>query len=114
MDFKKSFTLDQRLKECSRIMNKYPERIPIICERICDSKYEKLDKNKFLVQRDLTCGQFVYVIRKRLRLPPEKAIFLFSNGSIPRTSEFINNIYEQNKDKDGFLYINYSEENTFG
>jgi len=62
----------------------------------------------------LTCGQFLYVIRKRLKLPSEKALFLFVNGSIPATSAMMNNIYEQYHDKDGFLYMSYSEENVFG
>lgn len=34
---------------------------------------------------DLSVGQFTYVIRKRIRLPPEKAIFIFVNNYIPPT-----------------------------
>lgn len=76
--------------------------------------YQDIDKKKYLVPSDLTCGQFVYVIRKRLKLPAEKAIFLFVNGSIPPTAAMLNTVYEQHKDKDGFLYISYSDENVFG
>lgn len=47
---------------------------------------QDIDKKKYLVPSDLTCGQFVYVIRKRLKLPAEKAIFLFVNGVIPPTA----------------------------
>jgi len=75
---------------------------------------QDIDKKKYLVPSDLTCGQFVYVIRKRLKLPAEKAIFLFVNGSIPPTAAMLNTVYEQHKDKDGFLYISYSDENVFG
>ena len=67
-----------------------------------------------MVPSDLTCGQFVYVIRKRLKLPAEKAIFLFVSGAIPPTASMLNTVYEQHKDKDGFLYIEYSDENVFG
>lgn len=63
---------------------------------------------------DLTAGQFVYVIRKRLKLPAEQAIYLFVNGSIPPSAVLLNALYESNKDQDGFLYINYSGEKTFG
>jgi GABA(A) receptor-associated protein len=66
------------------------------------------------VPSDLTCGQFVYVIRKRLKLPAEKAIFLFVGRVIPPTAAMLNSIYEQYKDPDGFLYISYSDENVFG
>jgi GABA(A) receptor-associated protein len=54
------------------------------------------------------------VIRKRLKLPAEQAIFLFVNGVIPPTAALMNTIYEEHKDEDGFLYISYSGENTFG
>jgi len=37
------------------------------------------------VPADLSVGQFTYVIRKRIRLPPEKAIFIFVNNYIPPT-----------------------------
>lgn len=63
---------------------------------------------------DLTVGQFVYVIRKRIKLPSEKAIFIFVNDILPPTAALISTIYEEHKDEDGFLYILYSGENTFG
>jgi GABA(A) receptor-associated protein len=59
-------------------------------------------------------NQFVFVIRKRLILPAEKGIFLFINGSIPCSSEYMSEIYKRNMDLDGFLYVTYSEENVFG
>ncbi len=63
---------------------------------------------------DLTVGQFVYVIRKRIKLPSEKAIFIFVNDILPPTAALISTIYEEHKDEDGFLYVLYSGENTFG
>lgn len=63
---------------------------------------------------DLTVGQFVYVIRKRIQLPSEKAIFIFVNDILPPTAALISTIYEEHKDEDGFLYVLYSGENTFG
>jgi GABA(A) receptor-associated protein len=49
-----------------------------------------------------------------MQLPHEKALFLFINGFIPSTSQHIGDIYSFHKDQDGFLYITYSYENTFG
>lgn len=40
---------------------------------------------RYLVPADLTVGQFVYVIRKRIKLSPEKAIFIFVNNVLPPT-----------------------------
>lgn len=112
--FKQKYNLDERRSESSRVLSKYPDKIPVICERRASSKMENIDKEKYLVPNDLTVGQFIYVIRKRLHLPPEKAIFLFVNGRIPVISRSIADLYETDKDFDGFLYILYSDENVFG
>ena len=86
----------------------------VICEKAEASDVPNIDKKKYLVPADLTVGQFVYVIRKRISLPQEKAIFVFVNNSLPPTASLMSEVYEKNKDADGFLYITYSGENTFG
>jgi GABA(A) receptor-associated protein len=117
MKFKSQHTFQARFEEATRIMNKYPERIPIICEKSIDKKNSDLptiDKAKYLVPIDLTISQFLFVIRNRMKLPAEKAIFLFVGGTIPSGSALLYNIYSQYKDADRFLYITYSGENVFG
>mmetsp|Transcript_136 Transcript_136/g.665 ORF Transcript_136/g.665 Transcript_136/m.665 type:complete len:115 (-) Transcript_136:252-596(-) len=92
-----------------------PSRVPqVIVERAEKSDIPDLDKKKYLVPADLTVGQFVYVIRKRIKLSPEKAIFVFVNNVLPPTAALMSSIYEEHKEEDGFLYIAYSGENTFG
>jgi GABA(A) receptor-associated protein len=112
--FKDTYPYISRFHESSRVLNKYPDRIPVICEKSKDCKMDEIDKHKYLVPVDLTCGQFIYIIRKRLKLPAEKAIFIFINGSIPPTSTSIAEIYYKNKNEDGFLYVTYTSENVFG
>ncbi|GMP90573.1 hypothetical protein CsSME_00041634 [Camellia sinensis var. sinensis] len=68
----------------------------------------------YLVLVDLTVGQFVYVVWKRIKLGAEKAIFIFVKNILPPTAAMMSAIYEENKDEDGFLYMTYSSENTFG
>ena len=80
--FKLKHPLENRKKESSNILNKYPERIPIIVEKVEGSDICDIDKNKFLVPKDLTLGQFVYVIRKRMKLYPEQAIFVFIKSQV--------------------------------
>lgn len=116
MSFKTTHTFEERYNETKGIMTRYQDRIPIICEKAINASKDcpDIDKRKYLVPNDLSIGQFMYVIRKRLRLPPEKALFLFINGMIPSSSFLICNIYECYKDVDGYLYVNYTLENTFG
>jgi GABA(A) receptor-associated protein len=57
----------------------------------------------------------MYVIRKRLKLSSDKGIYLFVNDHVmPTTSALLSQYYEDYKDDDGFLYISYSGESTFG
>ena len=116
MLYKERRSFESRITESSNILSKYKDRIPIVCERhsSCHTLPE-IDKQKYLVPRDLTIGQFMYVLRKRLHITAEQAIFLFTeSGQLPPAGSSLNDIYNSAKDEDGFLYIRYSGENTFG
>ena len=69
----------------------------VICEKIEKSDIATIDKKKYLVPADLTVGQFVYVIRKRIKLSPEKAIFIFVDEVLPPTAQLMSAIYEEHK-----------------
>jgi GABA(A) receptor-associated protein len=115
MLFKYQFSLEERKTESLRIMFKYPTKIPVICEKHSSCKtIRKIDKKKYLVASDYTCGQFMYIIRGQLQLPAEHAMFLFVNDTIPSTSQTLGQLYEEHKNVDGFLYVKYASENTFG
>ena len=106
--FKDLYSFEKRQKDAEQIKAKYPSRIPIICEKNrFSTNSPNIDKKKYLVPYNLTLGQFIYQIRKRLNLSPEVALFFFTGG-------FISNLYAEYKDADGFLYIYYAVENTFG
>ena len=113
--FKREFSFDNRLAESTRVLKKYPERKPIICEKYGSQKdLPDIDKKKYLIHNGLTFGHFMFVIRKRIKLQPESALFLFVNNKLISSSSIIDHVYHQEKDPDGFLYISYSKENVFG
>jgi GABA(A) receptor-associated protein len=114
--FKEKFSQTARTSECEKIMQLHPDRIPIICERgrFCTTSIPNLDKIKYLVPWDLTVGQFIYVIRRRLKLNPYQTIFIFCNNKIIKNTDIIGSIYESMKDKDRYLYFYYVSENVFG
>jgi GABA(A) receptor-associated protein len=114
MGFKENNPYNKRIYESGKIMMKYPERTPCIIEKKEGSDIPSVDKNKYLVPSDLTMGQLLYVIRKRIQLSPEKAIFVLVGDKIPCSTSSVSQVYGENKDEDGFLYIVYSGENTFG
>ena len=112
--FKDVYAFETRKLEASRVIDKYPSRIPIICEKLKSNNSNIIDKNKYLVPMNFTCAQFIYVIRQRVLLPYDQGIYLVVNGTVPQGSQSMIELYNNHKDKDGFLYINYTTENVFG
>ncbi len=106
----------KRKTESMKIKEKYPDRVPIICEKDPKSKLMDIDKNKYLVPNDLTVSQFSFIIRKRLSLDKSSALFLLVNGKNSITGDSaLSEIYEKYKDPDdGFLYISYTGEIMWG
>ncbi len=112
--FKKSTGFEERFTKANGLLKKYPDRVPVICEKT-EGKYNPdIDKNKYLVPVSITLGQFLVIVRQRIAIKQEEAIFLFVNDCIVPSNELIGNIYHKHKDSDNFLYISYSKENTFG
>lgn len=115
MGFKESFSFDERKEDSKKVLEKYKDRVPVIVQRAHRCKeVPEIEKIKYIVPLDITIGQFIYVIRKRIKLDASQALFVFINGTIPNISDIISTIYEKDKEDDGFLYIYYSGENTFG
>eukprot|EP01117_Protostelium_nocturnum_P007280 TRINITY_DN2604_c0_g1_i1.p2 TRINITY_DN2604_c0_g1~~TRINITY_DN2604_c0_g1_i1.p2 ORF type:complete len:122 (-),score=38.60 TRINITY_DN2604_c0_g1_i1:145-510(-) len=112
--FKNDYDFGRRKEFAEKIRGKYPDRIPVIVEKAPKSDAPEIDKKKYLVPADITAGKFIFEIRKQIKLNPDQAIFLFVNDTIPATGQLMSQIYEKNKDEDGFLYVTYSGENTFG
>jgi len=65
----------------------------VIVEKAPKSRIGELDKKKYLVPSDLTVGQFYFLIRKRVHLRPEDALFFFVNNVIPPTSATMGSLY---------------------
>ena len=115
MDFKKKYTLEQRIEESKKVIEKYDNRVPLIVSKHKSCKLNDIDKFKFLVPSDLSLGQFLHIIRKRIKIGESDALFVFINDTIlAKTSDTFGNLYHENKDEDGFLYLSYCSENVFG
>ncbi|XP_053067045.1 gamma-aminobutyric acid receptor-associated protein-like 2 isoform X1 [Acinonyx jubatus] len=83
--FKEDHSLEHRCVESAKIRAKYPDRVPVIVEKVSGSQIVDIDKRKYLVPSDITVAQFMWIIRKRIQLPSEKAIFLFVDKTVPQS-----------------------------
>ncbi|EER18681.1 autophagy 8i, putative [Perkinsus marinus ATCC 50983] len=121
---------DRRLAEARRILQKYPDRVPVIVERAERSDLPEIEKKKFLVPGTMLCGEFKYIVHKHITqaaesnaseghrgiqgISAEQTIYLFVKKKTPRTGSMMSELYDAHKDEDGFLYLTYSAENTLG
>ena len=105
----------ERAKKSQFILEKYPDRVPIIIQPSKNDRDEyPIDKSKYITPRDLTLLQLQQIIRKRIKFPSEKALYMFINNKLYPITSIVGPVYDSNKDPDGFLYITYCQESTFG
>ena len=115
--FKDKTSFDERIAQSNNIKQKYPDKIPIIIERSKrDRKLLDLDKIKYLVPNNITVMDCIAILRRRLNLSSTESIYMFCPGYniILAGTQSIDELYNKYKDDDGFLYIEYCCENTFG
>lgn len=101
----------------TRLLEKYPDKVPIILERSTntDNEVPELPNKKFLVPRELQVAQFLYTIRKRVKLDPSRAIYLFFGNGIPAATSTMGQVYDECHNRnDGILHGTYTSECTFG
>uniref|UniRef100_A0A8C5LEG2 Gamma-aminobutyric acid receptor-associated protein-like 2 n=1 Tax=Jaculus jaculus TaxID=51337 RepID=A0A8C5LEG2_JACJA len=81
-------SLEHRCKESRRseIRAKYPDRVPVMLEKVSGSQITDADKRKYLVPSDITVAQFMWIMRKRVQVPSEKAIFLLVDKTVLQSS----------------------------
>jgi len=102
--------------EAERILAKYPDKVPVIVIRANGARatMPELKKWKYVVPRDLTMGQLMYLLRRHMTLPPEEALFLFVGNSLVPGSERIADVWSRYRSEDGALHVIYSGESAFG
>lgn len=57
--------------------------IQVIIEKLPGAQVNDLDKRKFLIPSDISVSQLIWIIRKRVRIEAEKALFLYIGKTIP-------------------------------
>jgi hypothetical protein len=104
-------------KKIEELLIKYPNRIPIVLSSI---SYKKIGNIKLIVPFDMTLTQFITILRNKIELKKEEAIYFFvkdtnnkSDVIIPTTSS-LGPLYNQYKDKSLILNMYFEKEAVFG
>ena len=110
--FRKNFSKEERQDECKRILEKFPDRIPVVID--IEGGGLHLPRRKYLVERDMLFINFAHIIRQRLKVSPNESLFFFCENSIPQQTHTIQQVFNEKKSEDGFLVLTIMKENTFG
>jgi GABA(A) receptor-associated protein len=114
------YTRSERVADVQRVRMKHPTMCPLYIQKARTCSLPDLEKKKYLVPMDSTVGYLVYIIRKKLGLAPSEAIYLCVakqgkvGGVMPSVTMQLQELYDKEKDDDGFLYVVYQSENVFG
>jgi hypothetical protein len=112
-----SISFEDRKKRSNSLLQKYPDKIPVILEKSMKDKYlPKMDKTKLLVADDMTVSTVLQLIKKNLKINETTSIYIMiSDKNIMLSgAQTIITIYQEHKNEDGFLYLEYCTENVFG
>merc|ERR1719189_1900308 len=114
--FRQKVSFEQRKVEAKDSRTRYPTKIPIVIEKsMSEKKIGRIDKLKWLVPHEMTIFQFSLILRQRLQCPPQTQFFLLINGrDFPPLNTALASIYKKYCDKDGYLYLTYSSQESFG
>ncbi|XP_035164589.1 microtubule-associated proteins 1A/1B light chain 3C-like, partial [Oxyura jamaicensis] len=90
--------------------------LQVVVERYQKEKnLPPLSRTKFLVSQDLPLAQFAVTLRTRLCLASSQTLYLLvNNRGLPNMTVTMQELYRDNKDEDGFLYLTYASQEMFG
>jgi hypothetical protein len=112
-----TMSFEDRKKRSNSLLQKYPDKIPVILEKSKKDKYlPKIDKSKLLVAQDMTVASVLQLLKKNIKTDEKTAIYIMiSNKNIMLSgAQSVSQIYNLHKSDDGFLYLEYCTENVFG
>lgn len=112
--FKRENTLSHRKSLHEKIQKAYPLHCPIIVESR-SSKDPQIQRKKFLISSGASMGKVFYEFHKHMpTVASTQAIIFFTENLLIPVSDIVDDVYFKYHDEDGFLYITYTTESTFG
>ena len=108
-NFKIKHSLKDRIESYKKIIKKYPNKIPFICEKYPKCyDIEEMNKTKFIYDKTHKIKELLILLEKIKNL--SHPICLIINEKIINENETLENLYNKYKDKeDNILYCFYSK-----
>ncbi len=118
--YKDTMSFEDRKKRSTSLLLKYQDKYPVILEKSKKDKYlPNIEKSKLLVSHDMTVTTIIQLLKKNIKINEHTAIYIMTtdkenNEIMLSGAQSITNIYDNYKNNDGFLYLEYCTENVFG
>ena len=112
--YKEEYSLEARKQDYQKLLTMWPDKVPIVAEKTKNSSLPDLDKTKMLCPENFRFSQFLACLRGKLCLNARQGLFVFINKKIITSDSVMRRVYEENRDEDGFLYIEYCEHEYLG
>ncbi|KAJ7202481.1 putative ATG8-essential for autophagy, partial [Mycena rebaudengoi] len=102
-----------RQAQAQRMLQNYPDMVPVICERAAGSSLPEHSNKKYIIPSAFTTAQFTYVMRNNLKIASETAFFIFVGDALPQPTTAMMEVLPEvqvllHPYEDGFLYLTYS------
>lgn len=107
--------LGQRIATRCAALARRPDHLPVVLER-GNAQTPWMDRERFLAHNSITAGELMAVVRRRMQILPTQALFFSTtDGVLIVPHQLLSELYARYRDEeDGFLYLQYSLESTFG
>jgi GABA(A) receptor-associated protein len=114
-----TISFEDRKKRSNSLLLKYKDKFPVILEKSSRDKYlPNIDKSKLLVSQEMTIATVLQLLKKNLQINENTAIYIMIADKDKQVmlsgSQSISYLYDNYKNEDGFLYLEYCTENVFG
>ncbi|XP_015187804.1 PREDICTED: microtubule-associated proteins 1A/1B light chain 3B-like [Polistes dominula] len=115
--FKERRPFAMRVADVEAIKKRYPNKIPLVVERLPGEKHlPTLHNAKFLIPDFLSVAELIKILRLKLQLNPSQAFYLLtnSNKSLVSGGMTMLQLYQREQDEDGYLYVLFASQEVFG
>lgn len=112
--FQKKEELDLSPEKSQKLKEKYPDKIPVVITQVREIE---LKKRKYLVDKNITCGQLLCIFRSKIHnLRASESLYMFINEESPVLAPSGKELYLlfDDHNEDGFIKVSLSKESTFG
>lgn len=111
--FKNDNSFEKRVAISKTIIERHPNKVPVFVSPTSD-KEPSIENNKYIIPSHYTMQQLKVHFMSQIKAYDYEAITFMVNGKMISSSQLLSQIYQNDKDVDGFLYIKYCKESVFG